>query len=161
MNCGKCGQKLDEGAAFCGNCGQQVLLPPPNPLQQKPLPQASSVRLQPLSPSSGTQAALAYAAYAQPAPSKSSLPIISMVLGIIGFLTGIFIIGGPIGVAAVTTGILGLKKSHNKGMSIAGIVLGGLAALAALFVGLVLAIGNIGDLQSANVLVPFLGRHAS
>lgn len=52
------------------------------------------------------------------------LAIISLVFGIVGLLAWIIpIIGLPVGVVALVLGILGIKKS-NKGMSIAGIVLG-------------------------------------
>ena len=52
------------------------------------------------------------------------LGIAALVLGIVGILAWIIpIIGLPVGVVALILGIMGLKKS-NKGMSIAGIVLG-------------------------------------
>lgn len=31
MNCSKCGTPLNEGAAFCPNCGEKVAAPTPNP----------------------------------------------------------------------------------------------------------------------------------
>lgn len=60
--------------------------------------------------------------------------ITSLVTGIVAFLTGWFFIGLAIGIVAIVFGILALKKKQNKGMSIAGIVTGGLGALTSLVV---------------------------
>lgn len=59
-----------------------------------------------------------------PKQESLGLGIAALVLGIVGLLAWIIpIIGLPVGVVALILGIMGLMKS-NKGMSIAGIVLG-------------------------------------
>jgi hypothetical protein len=57
------------------------------------------------------------------------------VVGIIGLLTSAVVVGGVLGIVAVVLGIIGVGKARRgasgKGMAIAGIVLGVLAALVA------------------------------
>lgn len=150
MNCGRCGQKLDEGAAFCGNCGQQVVLPPNQPMQAvisqaqngpaqpiqatylqpqphpqpQPQPQQLNPQFQPIAPQPY------YASPAGTAQTNNSLASTALVLGIIGFLTGLLYIGGVIGAGAIVTGSMSLKKHGSKGQAITGIVLGSFALLA-------------------------------
>lgn len=68
-------------------------------------------------------------------PSASALAIVSLVLGILGFLCFGFLLGP----AAIVCGILALREVHasnglktGKGMAISGIVLGALAFLVSL-----------------------------
>lgn len=92
--CSKCGKLMEDGATFCSGCG--------SPLQHQNINTTSNVDKS----------------------SNIGLAIISLVFGIVGLLAWIIpIIGLPVGVVALVLGILGIKKS-NKGMSIAGIVLG-------------------------------------
>ncbi|MES2876072.1 MAG: DUF4190 domain-containing protein [Patescibacteria group bacterium] len=63
-------------------------------------------------------------------PEANNLAIASLVLGILS-LTGMSILTG---IPAIITGIMGLKNPINKGMSIAGIIMGGLSVLFALAV---------------------------
>ena len=67
----------------------------------------------------------------QPAPSGSKgLAIASLVLGILGFLTGFIGIGILLGLVAVVLGVIVLVKHHaGKGMAIAGLITGGLAVV--------------------------------
>jgi hypothetical protein len=59
---------------------------------------------------------------------QKRLAIISLVLGIVGFLTGFLGIGILLGIAAIITGIIALVKKHGgKVMAIIGIVLGSVA----------------------------------
>ena len=82
----------------------------------------------------------------QPTPS-SALAIASLVLGIIGLLTGLMIFGAVLGLVGVILGIVALVKVKNgtasgKGMAIGGIVTGALgmiAAVAMVVLGIVLA----------------------
>lgn len=69
------------------------------------------------------------AAARQPSASNT-LGIISLVLGIIAFLTGwVPVLGLILGIGAIVLGALALAKRQNKGFSITGLVLGGVAAL--------------------------------
>lgn len=60
--------------------------------------------------------------------------ITSLVTGIVAFVLGWTVLGFALGIVALVFGILGLRKGQNKGMSIAGIVTGGLGLLASLAV---------------------------
>ncbi|MFZ1301919.1 MAG: DUF4190 domain-containing protein [Candidatus Microsaccharimonas sp.] len=79
-------------------------------------------------------------ASAQPAPpvppvhsATNGLAIASMVVGIVAFISGWIPFWGLLaGIAAVVLGILALKKPTAKGLSITGIVTGGLGALTSL-----------------------------
>ncbi len=79
-------------------------------------------------------------------PKSNGIAITALVVGIIAFLSGwIPVWGLLVGIAAVVFGIVGLKKSQNKGMSITGIVTGGLALLTGLMVTVTMlfAIGSL------------------
>lgn len=77
---------------------------------------------------------LAPAVPPHPAPTVTNgLAIASMVVGIVAFVTGWAPFWGILaGVAAVVLGVIALKKPSGKGMSIAGIITGGLAVLSSL-----------------------------
>jgi len=87
---------------------------------------------------------------AAPAHVSNGLAIASLVTGIVAFVFGWApFFGFVAGVAAVILGIISLKKLQNKGMSIAGIITGGLGALwsiivTALFIISIVAIGAAG-----------------
>ena len=82
----------------------------------------------------------------QPKPG-SGLAIASLVCGILGVLTGIFIFSGlSLGLAGIVLGIVALVKVKNgtasgKGMAIGGIVTGALGMIVAV---VVLVLGMIG-----------------
>lgn len=76
----------------------------------------------------------------QPPHTSSTLAIISLVLGILGFLTGLFIIGGVFGLIAIIIGALALKSKQSKALSIIGIALGSIALLTA--IGALLLVGG-------------------
>jgi len=61
-----------------------------------------------------------------------SFAITSLVTGIVAFILGWTPLGFVLGIIALVFGILGLRKKQNKGMSIAGIVTGGMGLLASL-----------------------------
>lgn len=80
---------------------------------------------------------IAPAAQPQPTPPHTTrtngLAIASFVVGLVAFTSGwIPFWGLLVGAAAVVLGIFALKKPEGKGLSIAGIVTGGLGALAGL-----------------------------
>ena len=71
----------------------------------------------------------------QPTPS-SALAIASLILGVIGLLSGWLIFGGVLGLVGVILGIVALVKVKNgtasgKGMAIGGIVTGALGMIVA------------------------------
>ena len=69
----------------------------------------------------------------QPVAPTNGLAIASFVVGIVAFISGwIPFWGLLVGVAAVLLGMIALKKPEGKGLSITGIVTGGLGALAGL-----------------------------
>lgn len=82
--------------------------------------------------------------YSPPAVNYSqdqTLPIISLVLGVLGFTTFCCLgfLAFPIGLAAIVTGYLGMKKADEnpqkfggKGMAIGGIILGAIGVVSGL-----------------------------
>lgn len=73
---------------------------------------------------------------AGPAP-RNGLGVAALVVGIVSVLLGVVPLLGFVGLVAVVLGVVGLSRvrrglATNRGMSITGIVLGGLAVLAAL-----------------------------
>ena len=65
--------------------------------------------------------------------ATNGLAVASLVVGIVAFISGWLPFWGLLaGVAAIVLGALALKKGTGKGMSIAGIVTGGIAALTSL-----------------------------
>ncbi len=63
---------------------------------------------------------------------RKGLAITSLVLSIIGFLTGILIIGIFLGIIGLVLGIISLaKKRGGKGVAIAGVAIGGLTLVLA------------------------------
>jgi hypothetical protein len=86
-------------------------------------------------------------------PSKSEnngLAIASLVLGILS-VTGFSILTG---IPAIITGAIGLKNPNGKGMSIAGIIMGGVsvvfAILIAIFIVFLILIGLAADSSSSS-----------
>jgi predicted Zn finger-like uncharacterized protein len=67
----------------------------------------------------------------------------SLVLGILAVFPGCCcgVLGAPIGLSAVVTGIIGLKSQNNKTMAIVGLVLGALSLCLAV-VGFLAGMGN-------------------
>lgn len=76
------------------------------------------------------------------APKSSSLPMISLVLGILSMVCGGFVLG----IAAIITGIIGRKKSkisgRGGGMSLAGIITGIVGSIESIVVILLLISGG-------------------
>ena len=116
------------------NAGQQVPPPPPPPSQQyyQPSPQ------QPV--------------YPQPAPGdgKRGMAIASMVTGIVAVVMSILVscalfLGLPCSIASIILGCVSLKSS-GRGMAIAGIVCGAVAALILLMWLVLIVIGvSVGE----------------
>jgi uncharacterized membrane protein len=69
----------------------------------------------------------------QPQPVSKALSVTSLVTGIIAFLLGLVaVISIPLGITAIVTGILGVKKRAGKGMAITGIVVGSIGLIVGL-----------------------------
>ena len=76
--------------------------------------------------------------YAAPIVKKApGLALAAMILGIVGVVTGFFVFGALLGIAAIILGALSLKKvkeaGAGKGFAITGIVTGAVAVLFSLF----------------------------
>lgn len=87
---------------------------------------------------------------AQPTGSPEAtnvMAIVSLVLGIISFISGLFFAGLLFGIPAIILGIIGMKKPGGKGMGIAGIVLGAIGSLVSILVIIfwVVGIGFLGQ----------------
>lgn len=69
---------------------------------------------------------------------KNTLGMLSLIFGIIGFLTAFIAIGILFDIAAIILGIIALvKKNHKKGLGIAGIVIASISLILMLIIGLV------------------------
>jgi hypothetical protein len=106
----------------------------PNEPASTPAPTADNFQSEPAPMEAPTQQPAPAFAPQQPvapqpqAHASNGLAIASLVLGIIGFLTGFFGIGILLGLVAVVLGIISLVKHHGgKGMAIAGLILGAIA----------------------------------
>jgi hypothetical protein len=88
----------------------------------------STVEAAPVQPPSAPVVAPA----AHPAGPSNGLAIASMILGILAILSGWFFMGLIFGIVAIVLGIIALKKPGGKGMSITGLITGGIGALSSL-----------------------------
>lgn len=72
----------------------------------------------------------------QPLTKKpNGFALVALIVGIVAFLVGLIpVFGALVGAAAIVLGILTLRRQQSKGMAIAGIVLGGIAALSSILV---------------------------
>lgn len=184
MFCTKCGAELFDGATFCTNCGAEVKKPAAAETPVEPVVEEAPVQAEPVVEETPVQTTVldgvpiqAAPVYQQPTPQASSTyyssPIVaqpvsrkngiaSMVLGIVGIVTGCCIY---IGIVPLILGIIGSvmsKKAAQDGYttdpakagkitSIISIVFGGIEV----FFGLVLAvicIAGLGYAESTGVL---------
>ena len=93
--------------------------------------------------------------YSPPAVNNSqdqTLPIISLVLGVLGFVLVCCHGGLPLGIAALITGYLGMRnadqnpqKYGGKGMAIGGMILGGVGLLSGVVFIILAIIGAIAN----------------
>ena len=145
-NCGRCNFRLDEGALFCGNCGQEVVFPPGStPAASTDARAATPSSLSYSEPGSLKTHIPSYPTLGpKDVPQQSGLPpitpvqnqgtnddirpLIAMILGILSLLTSRLLIGFLPGVVAIILGATSLK-SRNKGMAITGIVLGAITVV--------------------------------
>lgn len=84
-------------------------------------------------------------------PKSQTFAIVALISGILSFVLGwTAFFGLVLGVVAVIFGILALQRKQPKGLSLTGLILGGIGALTSLIVGIVLVvgIGVIGAIES-------------
>ncbi len=113
MNCVKCGQELDAGASFCGNCGAPVV--------------NTATR--------GTSEVSQNEPSTAPIPEGGGKAIASLVLGILGIVAWIYPpVGLIIGILSIVFGTMTVK-SNKKAFAIAGIVLGSITIIISLLLG--------------------------
>jgi hypothetical protein len=130
---------------------QDPYAPPPGPGGGPPLG----------TPGSGWGGGAERSAYGSaPAPPiRNGLGIAALVLGILGFLTSFVAVGAVLGLVAIGLGVAGLRRvrrreATNRGMAIAGIVLGALATLLGILVAVgVASLFNNGGRELAECLV--------
>jgi hypothetical protein len=140
MKCASCGAELVPGAKFCDACGAPVetkivqdvgepafvqkysSIPPDEP--PAPMPVVGEVL--DASPSGSGQKILGIDA--------NQFGLVTLILGIAGFLLSCIGCGGLIGILGIVAGVLGLKNSTNRQMTIIGLVLSGLAVIVTLIV---------------------------
>ena len=151
MFCRNCGKELPEGTAVCPECGEVLM------------PAASSGQGGNTQTGEGQNSGNSYTYdsqtgnYTYGTPNQgyqyggenpynpdsqkgNGVAIASLICGIFGLITCCCnpIINLPLSIAALVCGILGIK-SQNKGMAIAGIVLGSVGIL----LGIIVAVGFI------------------
>lgn len=75
------------------------------------------------------------------AKQPKALALVALIVGIVAFLVGLVpVFGAILGAIAVVFGIVALVKKQSKGMSITGIILGGIAIIAS--IGMTAGIAN-------------------
>ena len=68
--------------------------------------------------------------YGAPAPEPKGLAITALILGIIGLvLLWVPILGALLGLVGLILGIIALKKRQSKGLSLTGLITGGVALI--------------------------------
>ncbi len=117
MHCSKCGTEHPEDARFCKSCGADLSVPAPPP---PPAPQPAVPA--PVVPDAEV-------------PRTSGLAIASLVLGLLGPVTGI--VGIILGIVALTQIRESRGRLRGDGLAIAGMAISGFMVF---FVGILLAI---------------------
>jgi len=129
MKCSTCGAELEQGAAFCVNCGTRTPAPSTSAGQHTTLLQEPDVPRMGLPESGGEMIpATQWGSYATTGPATSGLAVASLVCGILGIVQVLPIIG-PI--AAIVTGHLARREIRaaqgaktGAGMALAGLITG-------------------------------------
>lgn len=146
MNCPKCGQPVEAGAAFCGNCGQALTaapaVAPPTPAAQAPTPPGAPIAQvlhnQAGLPSSPVNMSTPAAAGGMGGASTAAIPgyavakpganrgetkaIIGLILGVIGLPAAILpILGLILGITGVILGTMA-RRQYKHMLSILAII---------------------------------------
>ena len=149
MNCPKCNQPVEAGAAFCGNCGQALMVPAPWPPVASSAPPAEPLpaAVSPVAPVAQNQPVAAAPVPLQPAdvpayavaqPAQhidENKAIMSLIFGIVGIIGALFLalLGLAFGIAGLVTGTMS-RSGTKRGLSTAGLVTSSLAILVGLAV---------------------------
>lgn len=157
MFCYKCGTRLEDDAQYCYNCGtilketEAPAAPAPEaPVYAAPVPEAPVYEV-PV-PEAPVYEAPAFTspvtpAYIDPQPAEEGskfgrvASLVSLLCGIFSLVfcwIPFFVMEVP-SIAAVAFGIVGIIKKGSKGKCITGIILGGIAFLFVLIIGVVWA----------------------
>ena len=129
-NCPYCGALNPDDSIFCSKCGNSVSIPAqPQAYQPQNTGGYAQPPLPPPAPYAAPYATQPYAAQKPGDPGKNWMSILSMILGILAVLVCcIPYIPLFFGLGGIVFGILGMK-SQQKGMSIAGIITGGVGLI--------------------------------
>lgn len=154
--CPNCNQTYtDDTLYFCLNDGSSLVEketdPPPTVIMDAP--RTTNPNYTEYDSPFGKPDQQIYQAPYSPPPVRISqdqtLPIISLVLGIMGFLTMCWCGGIPLGLGAVITGFLGMRnadqnpqKYGGKGMAVGGLILGAIGIVSSLVVMLIYLASN-------------------
>jgi len=130
--CTKCGGQNQAGTNNCTFCGQQLAQSSGNSNMGAP-PQGQPNNFgQP--PNNLGQPPFGSGMPAQPQNKGNALGITSLIIGIISVIIGCcFSPLGGLGLVALILGAVSIKNSDKKGLSIAGLILGIVALLIAVF----------------------------
>jgi len=114
--CPHCGQVNDYKSTFCSNCGANI-----QNVQPKSVPTQTQIYTPP------PQHTTTYVVSQPPPPQSNGAAVASLVTGLIGFILQFIpfvnIVSPVLLIIAFITGIIGLTKPTGKGMAIAGLIL--------------------------------------
>lgn len=97
-----------------------------------------------------------FAGSAEVPPAGKGLAITSLVLGIVSIAVCCYwFISGPLGVAALITGILARKRPAGKGMALTGIITGAIGIVLAIVAAILTFSGNIDSFCVSNPDNPY------
>ena len=140
MNCPNCSQLVENGAAFCGNCGQalDVSSPKDKPtgshIAQVLKSQVNSDSGQPQYQSPAAAGNIPSYAIATPLQHiGETKAVLSLLLGIVGIVGALFValVGLSLGIAGLILGTMS-RNSVRRGISTAGIVFSSIAIVVSL-----------------------------
>jgi len=138
MTCPNCHQATEDGAAFCGNCGQALQSPITKMVNNQP-PETNDTPLPgPLAAAGNSGMAAGIPSYALAKPGQhagETKALLSLIFGIAGIAGALFLalIGLVLGTAGIIMGTMS-RSGPKRGLSTAGLVFSSLAILASLAV---------------------------
>ena len=138
MTCKNCGTELEEGVAFCSNCGAQVPAPQPEPIPEPvEVAEAAPVQQEVVDPG-------------------KTLGTVSMILGIAGLVLSLVTfccgyagaIASPLCIVGLILSIVAKKKSASAGLKNGaagiGMILSIVGLVAGVLIGVLSAVLNLG-----------------